>query len=176
MDYAVVLYFDDVTESKIQSLINNAASFCGNRYMLDVKIPPHVTICAVKSDEEDLLVKEAGELADRLKGGGVCWASIGVFNPNVLFLSPVLNRYLLSACELANEKMLSVAEAGDNGHYLPYKWVPHTAIATKLSGEELISAFGALQKEFAPIVGKVNRVAIARCNPYKELKIWNLTD
>lgn len=174
MDYAVVFYFDYATENKIQKLINRVANHCGNEYMIKTKIPPHVTVSAVKSDDENLLIYEVEKQIGSIESGDICFASIGIFNPNVIFLAPVLNEYLINSCNLLNEKLLVVSEVSDNGNYLQYQWVPHTAIATKLSKDELKKAFEIVQSEFNVFVGKTNRIALARCNPYKELKIWSL--
>ncbi|MBR2037332.1 MAG: hypothetical protein IKA09_06330, partial [Lachnospiraceae bacterium] len=42
--YAVVLYFDAVTDRKLKKIIENIALISGNNYMIDVNIPPHITI------------------------------------------------------------------------------------------------------------------------------------
>jgi hypothetical protein len=44
MEYAIVLYFDEKTEEIINSLIKKIADKTGNKYMVDNKIPPHITI------------------------------------------------------------------------------------------------------------------------------------
>lgn len=54
--------------------------------------------------------------------------------------------------------------------------MPHTAIATNLSNRELEKAFKVVQSDFRVFIGKANRIALARCNPYKEVKLWNLDD
>lgn len=141
MNYAVVLYFDDITNIQIQALINNAALSCGNEYMIKTNIPPHITISSITSDNEDLLIEEIDAFAYGLSEGEIFWTSIGTFNPCVLFLAPILNEYLLELCKLVNRQLLKVGEAGDSGFYLPYQWMPHTTIATKLSEAELSKAF-----------------------------------
>lgn len=176
MNYAVVLYFDESTNNKIQSLINNTAANCGNEYMVKTDIPPHITISSITSDNKDLLIEGIDAFSDRLTKGEIFWASIGVFNPNVLFLSPIMNEYLLELCKFVNRQLLKVGEAGDNGFYLPYQWMPHTTIATKLSEAELSKAFETVKNEFKGFGGIADKIALAQCNPYKEIKIWKLSE
>lgn len=98
------------------------------------------------------------------------------FQPNVIFLAPVLNDYLSDICKILNETLLKVAEIGDNGNYLPNKWVPHTAIATALTSEQLKKAFDIIIKKFSAMDGKTNRILVAQCKPYKVIKTWDLTN
>lgn len=77
---------------------------------------------------------------------------------------------------MVNERLLRYAEVGNKGNYLPNQWVPHAALAVKLSPETLKVAFDAVQSEFQAFGGKADRIALAKCNPYKELKVWKLND
>jgi len=173
-NYAIALYFDSTTEETIQRLIDNAADASGNRYMQAVGIPPHVTLCAVVSDNETALIAALDSICPHIAQGAVAFASIGVFNPKVLFLSPVMNEYLLAANQTINQSLLPLGEAGDFGHYLPYQWVPHAALAVQLTPEQLQQSFAAVQAEFAPIAGTANRLVLASCNPFEEIRIWSL--
>jgi hypothetical protein len=53
-EYALVLYFDNETTARFQSLIGIAENACGNNYMTKpAVIPPHVTICYFKTERID---------------------------------------------------------------------------------------------------------------------------
>ena len=56
MDYAVTLEFDRETVNKIQELIDEVAKVTGCDYMKQSKIPPHVTVSALVSDNEEALL------------------------------------------------------------------------------------------------------------------------
>ncbi len=174
MDYAVVFYFDNTTEQRIQTLITDVAICTGNSYMTDVGIPPHLTIGMYRSDDEERIKSEFERCADEITCGEVFWASIGIFNPHVLFLAPVLNEYLQRSCELVNRAMSQIADVGDFGHYMPYQWVPHTAIAVKLTPEQLKIGFDVVQQQFTPIGSRVERLILARCNPFHQLCVHQI--
>lgn len=73
---------------------------------------------------------------EKITQGFVCWASIGLFNPSVLFLAPVINEFLLKSCEIVNNLIKVVSGTESNSNYIPYQWIPHTTIAVKLSSQE----------------------------------------
>jgi hypothetical protein len=43
-EYAIVLYFDEETRLKLQSIITDVSQSTGNEYMLKNNIAPHVTV------------------------------------------------------------------------------------------------------------------------------------
>ena len=58
MYYAVTLEFDKETEDKIQEMIDEVARVTGCDYMKQSKIPPHVTVSGLVSDNEEALLSE----------------------------------------------------------------------------------------------------------------------
>ena len=65
MDYAVTLEFDRETENKIQEMIDEVAKVTGCDYMKQSKIPPHVTVSALVSDNEEALLAEMESIAEK---------------------------------------------------------------------------------------------------------------
>ena len=58
--------------------------------------------------------------------------------------------------------------------YQPFQWLPHTTIGKKLSEEEMVKAFMALQKSFGMFEGNVIRIGLAKTNPYEDIASWEL--
>lgn len=176
IDYAVTLEFDKETHNKIQEMIDEVARVTGCDYMKQSKIPPHVTVSALVSDNEAALLSEMEDIAAQLKKGSVFFVNIGVFNPLVIYLGPVMNEFLQDACRTVNERLLKYAEVGNRGRYLPNQWVPHTAIAVKLTPDALKEAFAIVQEKFSAFGATAERIVLARAEPYKELKSWELNN
>ena len=64
---------------------------------------------------------------------------------------------------------------GNRGLYLPNQWVPHAAIAVKLSSPEALNqAFAIVQERFSAFGATAERIDLARCEPYEELRSWEL--
>lgn len=167
MKYAIVMYFEDETK-KIQSLIDTTALACGNTYMKDTEIPPHITICSFNASNKENVIKQFLNIDKQIETGYVFFASIGVFNPYVLFISPVLNEYLFNSSDILNKYYKSSAEDLDI-NYTPYNWVPHCTVACTLTSDQLQNAFCSLQGEFKAFGGRTTKLVLARCNPYFEL-------
>ena len=176
MDYAIILGFDKKTEDKFRDITEAIADSGVNRYMLDNKIPPHVTISCVCTEDVAPVIAALDRYCAKLKPGELFWPSLGSFAPSVLFAAPVLNEYLMNACIGVNKLVKKYAEIGDSGHYLPYQWVPHTTLAYKLNEAELKKAFEVAVQHFSAFGGKTNRLILAQCNPYKKLQTWEFAN
>jgi 2'-5' RNA ligase len=173
MDYAVVLYFDDATEERFNKIIKAVSESQEESYMLDKKIPPHITISFFRTEKIDEIVGILNQRHLDFTMGNIYWATLGAFIPEVLFAAPVLSDYLLNACISAN--LLFKDFADFNVFYLPYQWVPHTTLATKLSQIELNKAFEIATKNFTAFGGKSSKIVLVECNPYREIKTWDLS-
>lgn len=176
LDYAVTLEFDQETQNKIQEMIDEVARVTGCDYMKQSKIPPHVTVSALVSDQEEALLTEMDSIAETMQKGSVWFANIGVFNPLVIYLGPVVNKYLQDTCSTVNERLLKYAEVGNRGRYLPNQWVPHAAIGVKLTPDALKEAFAIVQEKFSAFGATAERIVLAKAEPYEELKVWELKE
>ena len=174
IDYAVTLEFDEETENKIQELIDEVAKVTRCDYMKQSKIPPHVTVSALVSDNEEVLLSEMESISETIRKDFVCFANIGVFNPLVIYIGPVMNEFLYSTCKTVNERLLKYADVGNRGRYLPNQWVPHAAIAVKLTPEALKDAFSIVQEKFTAFGATAEKIVLARAEPYEELRSWKL--
>ena len=104
------------------------------------------------------------------------FANIGVFNPYVIYLGPVMNEFLQNTCRTVNESLLKHAEVGNKGNYLPNQWVPHAGIAVKLTPEALKEAFAIVQAKFNAFGATAERIVLAKAEPYEELCAWELKE
>lgn len=168
--------FDKETHNKIQEMIDEVARVTGCDYMKNTKVPPHVTVSALVSDNEVALLSEMEDIAASIDKGYVWFANIGVFNPLVVYLGPVMNEFLLNVCKTVNERLLQYADVGNKGRYLPNQWVPHAAVAVKLTPGALKEAFAIVQEKFTAFKATAEKIVLARVEPYKEIKSWKLNN
>ena len=174
LDYAVTLEFDKETESKIYEMMKLVAGKTGCDYMMKCNIPPHVTVSAIISDQEEKLIEEMEKIAKDMKKSSINFANIGIFNPFVIYLGPVMNEFLQNTCKHVNEKLLQYSEVGNRSRYLPNQWVPHAAIAVKLGPDTLKDAFAIVQEKFEAFEATTEKIILARAEPYEELRAWEL--
>ena len=172
--YLVSLYFNEEAALKIQRLINKVADKSGNKYMIQGKVPPHITIAAFHSRDEDKVIEVLDHRIKAMKRGRIDWVSLGVFKSSVIFLMPILNEYLHNMSLSIYEGISSLENIDISKYYLPFQWMPHTTIGKKLNKEELYLAFQELDKEFSIFNGIVTRISLSKTKPYEDIAVWNL--
>lgn len=156
--YLISLYFDKKTEKRIQYLIERVAKVTGNSYLLEHKIPPHLTVGMVS--EVDYLEQI------QLKSGKVQFVSVGMFKTNTIFLQPILNEYLY--------QISTQIEQVEGSRYQMFHWIPHVTVGKRLTREEQLAAVALLQKEFGIFEGTVTRIGLAKTKPYEDVFTRNL--
>ncbi len=174
--YLVSLYFDEKTNKNIQNLIDKVAKKTGNGFMVEGKVPPHITVSAFETKQENEVLERLQIIATDLAQSNLRWVSVGTFLPNVIYVTPVLNLYLQNMIETIYGKMEGVEDTIFNRFYLPYQWIPHTTIGKLLSKEQMQNAFEVLQEQFVPFEGMVTKIGLAKTNPYTELALFDLKE
>ncbi len=176
MYFAVTLEFDKESENKMQEMIDEVARVTGSDRMKQENVPPHVTVCCLEGEDETVLLSEMEEIASAMSKSVIRFANIGVFNPLVIYLGPIMNEFLQNTCRTVNERLLQHAEVGNKGNYLPNHWVPHAGIAVKLTPEVLKEAFAIVQEKFRPFDATAERIVLVKAEPYEELQAWELKE
>jgi len=171
--YAIVLYFDEVTSNKLNKVIQTVAELSGNHYMIDTKIPPHITIGSFLCAEPELLIKEVGNFAETIETFQVQFDDVRAFEPKVLFASPIKDEYLEKINIKINELLNDCFLPADNEYYTPEKWVPHCALAVRLDKEQFEKVKNIGNEINLPLFAEVQQIALAKCNPYEEKEVWD---
>ena len=83
--YLVSIYFDEKTNRKLQQYINKVAEQTGNTFMLDGNVPPHITISAFETIDEQAAIDTMNCIVNKLHRGLLEWVSVGQFFPYVIF-------------------------------------------------------------------------------------------
>lgn len=172
--YLVSIYFDEKTNNKIQAMIDRVAEKTGNYYMKEAHVPPHLTLSAFETREEEAASAILARVAGMLRGEHIQWVSVGQFLPQVLFITPVLNRYLHHMGETVFREFSQLSDVKFSPYYRPFSWQPHTTIAKKLKTEEMQCAFRVMQNQFEILEGTVVKIGLAKPNPYREISSFDL--
>ena len=173
MEYAIVLRFDDKSAEQIQKITDYIANCTGNDYMISNHIPPHITIADFYADDNIDICGIAADIAASINKFDIPIISVGIFNPAVVFAAPVMNKNLLSACENTNKILLS-KDLKCNQIYTPYNWMPHISLSVKLDDASIQNAVKAALEKFQPVMAAVEKLSIAVCDPYREIKTFDL--
>ena len=199
--YAVSLCFDDAAAQSVKAVQERLAQICGNNFLIEHSVPPHVTLGVFHAEPGALSTLQnafddfATSARDVLGGQGLDLEFDGAdcFLNKVLFLAAKKDSpsfvSLKTLNEILHQKFLPLFRAGSNKNYLPERWLPHAALAVKLTPPQfekcapllgLSSAQGggaslglatdssSAQIEL-PQSGRVAALSLALCKPYKEL-------
>lgn len=172
--YLISIYFDEETDKRIRYLIEQIAKKTGNTTLLDDKVPPHITISAFETNDEDMAIACLKNCCDALKSGDLQWVSASTFFPYVIYLAPVLNEYLFSLSKTIFDNLEDLDNISINKYYQPFSWQPHTTVGRKLSEEQMQLAFCTLQKHFTPFKGTVTKIGLAKTNPHRDIVVFDL--
>lgn len=174
--YLISIYFDIKNEKRLHGLIQSVAKATGNTFMIDNQVPPHITVAAVETKQEDMLIACMEELVRKLETGEIKLVSVGTFSKQVIYVQPVLNKYIHQLSVLLQQELGEIKETICSPYYQPFHWLPHCTIGKQLTQEQMMQAFQVLQNEFVPIDGHVVRIGIAKTNPHRDIKMWKLKE
>ena len=172
--YLISIYFDEKADKTIRYLMEQVAKNTGNTTLLDDKVPPHITISAFETNDEELAITCLKESCDTLRSDDLQWVSVSTFFPYVIYLSPVLNEYLFSLSKTIFDNFSGLDNISINKYYQPFSWQPHTTIGRKLSEDQMQLAFQTLQKHFVPFKGTITKIGLAKTNPHRDIALFDL--
>ena len=175
--YAVSLHFSQKVNEIVISTLQAIADETGKRFMIENKIPPHITIGAFHAAREDelKLLQHVEEFARGQKAGTVQFSEVGNFNGKVLFLKPEKNLFLSQLNKDLHNLLLPEFEKAENGYYLPDIWFPHTTLATRLNQSQFSAAEEIAKKISLPLEAAIDELAVYQCSPFLELKKFGLS-
>ena len=175
--YAVSLHFSQKVNEIIISTLQAIADKTGNSFMIENKIPPHITIGAFHAarEEEAKLLQLVEDFAKEQKAGTVQFSEAGNFNGKVLFLKPEKNLFLSEINNALHSLLLPEFEKAENGYYLPDIWFPHTTLATRLNQSQFSAAEEIAKQITLPLEAAIDELAVYQCSPFFELKKYKLS-
>ena len=171
--YLVSIYFDEKTNERLKSYIEQVAKKTGNRFMIEGNVPPHITVGAFESKaSEEELVEALQTKLSGMKTGKVQLVSVGTFQTSSIFISAVYNEYLHEMCKSVCHALENVDNTVIRKNYQPFYWLPHVTIGKTLSKEQQLAAFEELQKSFGPLEASVVKIGLSKTNPYMDICTW----
>ncbi len=175
--YAVSLHFSQKINDIVISTLQAIADETGNRFMIENKIPPHITVGAFHAAraEEAKLLQHVEEFARGQKAGSVQFSEVGDFNGKVLFLKPDKNLFPSKINKELHTLLLPEFKKAENGYYLPDIWFPHTTLATRLNQSQFSAAKEIAKQITLPLEAAIEELAVYQCSPFLELQKYKLS-
>ena len=96
--YLISIYFDKKTNKTLQWYIDKIAEKTGNHFMIENRVPPHMTIAAIEARNVDVLKSSFDDLNGKLYAGSMKIVSIGQLFPYVMYATPKLDPVSRTQC------------------------------------------------------------------------------
>lgn len=200
--YLISVYFDDHANKILQRYIDEVAKATGNTFMIDHKVPPHMTISSIEAKSVDVLKPAFESLAEKLaftrtragnsslgnnvqgnsnqsnsnlgESNKIQIVSVGQLLPYVLYATPVLNEMLQDLQEVVYDTFKDIEDTDISRFYQPYSWLPHITLGKKMDKEQMISAIKVMQEKFAPLEAIITKIGLAKVNPHEDVCVIEL--
>lgn len=172
--YLISAYFDKKAQKTMERYIHQVAVKTGNLFMTDNHVPPHLTILAVEARSGEVLLPYVEKLRGQLPQGTVQFVSVGILLPYVIYLTPVLNKYLQELSQKTYDAVSSIPDVSVSRFYQPMQWLPHMTLGKTLTKEQMRIAFEVMQEGFAPFDATIIKLGLAKTNPHEDLLLLDL--
>lgn len=200
--YLISVYFDDHANKILQRYIDEVAKATGNTFMIDHKVPPHMTISSIEAKSVDVLRPAFESLAEKLaftrtragnsslgnnvqgnanqsnsnlgESNKIQIVSVGQLLPYVLYATPVLNEMLQDLQEVVYDTFKDIEDTDISRFYQPYSWLPHITLGKKMDKEQMISAVKVMQEKFAPLEAIITKIGLTKVNPHEDVCVIEL--
>ena len=172
--YLISIYFDEKTDKKIRYLMEQIAKNTKNNTLLEDHVPPHITLLAFETNNEEEAVLTLKKCAEKLSQIDIQWVSVSTFLPYVIYLAPLLDENLFHMSKTVFDTFSKMSNISINKYYKPFQWMPHTTVGRKLNPKEMQIAFETLQKQFGVFSGTVKKIGLAKTNPHRDIIVLDL--
>ena len=176
MGCAVELYFDPDSDLAIRRIWSGIADAFGLSTMLTNGERPHVSLGVYSNDlDHRSFLQELPAFSKSLAPLEVQLGSVGTFptEEGVVFLAPVVTRELLAVHERFHTAFSRFGGCS-SAHYLPGNWVPHSTVATDLTGAEIGQVGQYCWEHFRPKRGWFQEIGLVEFRPVRELATFKL--
>ncbi len=171
MPYAIELYFDAASESRLYSLWDEFARF-GESSMRNVESRPHVSLAVAGAVDLTATCDLLNQFGRSTKAFPMSLRSLGffIFRGRIAYLAPKVTPELLALHERFFIEFSFVA-SGIWRYYEPAVWVPHCTVSVGLLPQNLASAFEACETFGLPLECHMVEIGLSesRFDPVKQL-------
>ena len=172
--YLISIYFDKQTNKTLQRYIDKIAEKTGNYFMIENRVPPHMTIAAIEARNVDILKPAFETLNGKLYSGSMKVVSVGQLFPYVMYATPVLNQEVFELSEEVYSTFFDIPETKMSEYYKPFSWLPHITLGKTLDKVQMQKAFQAMQESFVPFTAQFDEIGMAKVNPHEDVGRFKL--
>lgn len=166
MMYLVTAYFDQKTSQCFSDLMEKLEVNCGNSFMKDNNILPHMTLIQFHTREDEETVVSAFEKINLPEEGfSVQFGKLFSGIPGVACIPVMKSKFLLDFHKIVYDCFESIPQTIMDRHYSPEIFFPHVTVGKRLSEEQrnFAKIFFELQNMIPD--GKIVRLTLTQGKP-----------
>lgn len=177
MAYAVVFYFDEISEIPILNVWNELGKDYLSSSVYMGAIRPHMTLAIYDSINCSKCEDEIKHFSAKSRILNIQADHFGIFprQPSVIFIAPPLNSQLMVFHKKIHQILKDNVE-GSWEMYQPDNWVPHCTLAKDIQKKDLPAAFWTCMKMELPLDLRITQVGVVEFEPIIPLFNIDLTD
>lgn len=164
--FLVSAYFDPLSTRVLQNLINELAEITGNRFMIENRVPPHMTFLQLQTRSSQKELEDAvRNLEGKIKPVPLVFTSCGGEIPNVIFSKVKLTEELKSQIDIIYSEISKVPDVKINPWYLPENIFPHVTLAKTLDRSAQAAGLEYAKEKFSMFSGWLNETGLSCGKP-----------
>ena len=175
MGYAVEMFFDEQTESKIRGYFKLLFDLGLSKTIYETGTRPHISLAVYNEVDLDKFTEKLKVFLKDKEPLKLGFVSISIFptEPSTVFLTPNSSDELLRFHYDYHNFMDEFLKT-EWGYYLPNNWVPHCAIAVEVPKQKAADIIDEILKDFNQFHFYIEKIGIVEFRPVKEIKTFSL--
>lgn len=176
MGFAIVGYFDSISDKKIRTLWKGMADVGVDDYLINSANNPHIKFAMYDSIDLELVQKELQLLSEKLQKINIHFKKYGIYpNDNPFITIDIADNAEIMKLHRDIQVLVDGFEMKQNqGYFAPGIWKPDCQLTVSFEKTKLAAAVNYLVETDLPFNGKLEKIGVIEFHPAKQLFSYEL--
>lgn len=176
MGYAIVGYFDSISDEKIKALWKGFADIGVDDYLINSHNNPHIKFAMFDSIDLELVQRKLQLLSERFQKIKLHFKKYGIYpNDNPFLTIDIADNIEIMKLHVEIQNMFNIFGSKANQEYfVPAIWKPDCQLTVSFNKEKLPTAVNYLCETALPFNGQLEKIGVIEFYPAKQLFSYEL--
>ncbi|WP_459481519.1 2'-5' RNA ligase family protein [Clostridium saccharoperbutylacetonicum] len=176
MGYAIVGYFDAISDDKITTLWRGMADIGVDDYLINSANNPHIKFAVFDSIDLEFVQKEFQLLSKRIQKVSLHFKKYGIYPNDSPFITiDIADNIEIIKLHMEIQKIFNKFESKDSQNYfIPGIWKPDCQLTIQFDKAKLVDAINYLSQTNLPFDGHLEKIGLIEYHPAKQLFSYEL--
>lgn len=177
MGYAIVGYFDLISDKKIKELWKGLADIGVDDYLINSANNPHIKFAMFDSLELDSTQKELNLLSKKIQKINIHFKKYGIYPNHDPFITiDIADNIEIIKLHKEIQKIFNKFGNEDNrGYFAPGIWNPDCQLTVSIDKAKLATAVNYLGETALPFNGQLEKIGVIEFYPAKQLFSYEIS-